>query len=180
MNNSNQSLTERKEYLRYKALEKEVCRLKNKTSKQKKQIVITSSVIIFLIFFVGTETFMLFNRNQQLKNGSSIQQIQENKIDSIALHPNNTKNNSVSFKIQVGAYAKSVVSLQKYKENLVELNEDVKGNNKVFTLGSFKKHIDAIEFLELVKKIGFDDAFIVAYDNKNVILIQDAIKITSL
>lgn len=84
----------------------------------------------------------------------------------------------IYFKIQIGAFDQSNISLQEMKENLVSLDEDMKDGRKIFTLGKFKQYQKALDFLSTVKKIGFSDAFLISYKNEEIISTDEAIQIT--
>ena len=178
MNNKNTPLTEIREGLRHQALENEVYRLKNKCDIQKKRLKWISIIFTLQLLFACVLIFLSWSTEQFLNNtqtyGLFIQK------DSIVIPPPSYKEDVILFKIQIGAYNKSEISLEQFEQNLIELNEDVKGNNKIFTLGEFNDYEKALEFLKVVKSIGFSDAFLIAYENEVNIPIKKAIKSYSL
>ena len=171
----NIAIEEVKSRLRNEALEKEVIRLKNRSSKQKKKL---NKVVFFFCLQAGVliTCFFLFKKepieNTSLANNTLIKEAISPPVSSIK------SLDDVYFKIQIGAFDQSSISLQEMKENLVSLDEDMKDGRKIFTLGKFKQYQKALDFLSTVKQIGFSDAFLISYKNEEIISTDEAIQIT--
>jgi hypothetical protein len=79
------------------------------------------------------------------------------------------------FSIQIGAF--SGIDLNKFSNNMVALHQYSNAGINQFTLGIFADYDQALMFRNLIKKIGFRDAYITAIQNGHRINIQEAIKI---
>lgn len=73
----------------------------------------------------------------------------------------------VFFEVQIGAFEN--FDLEKYKEGLAKLNIDYSGELDQYTLGKFRELETAQDFAKDIRKMGIQDAFIVAkVDGKRV------------
>jgi hypothetical protein len=79
------------------------------------------------------------------------------------------------FSIQIGAF--SGIDLNKFSNNMIALHQYSNGGINQFTLGIFADYDQAVIFRNLIKKIGFKDAYITAIQNGHRINIQEALKI---
>lgn len=81
----------------------------------------------------------------------------------------------IIFAIQIGAYTS--IDLNKYEDNLLGIKQDTYEGINQFTLGEFTEYKEADEFLEVVRGMGFEDAFIMSFKNGRRINIQNALAI---
>lgn len=189
---------------RREALEKEVERLTKENRIRGKSIVslrIALIIIAFLFFAGGLLVLFLSDKNQSEFDPA----LTENTIDTTNISEYNEnneetiiENNSpkteklkiitptadtsefsipedrIFFSVQIGAYLG--VDLHQFRKNLVSLHQDVYAEINQFTLGVFPTYSEAQKFREIVQRIGFQDAYIVAFEEGHRINIQDALK----
>ncbi len=178
--------------LRQEAIDREVLRLKNINKKQSSKISnLRKSLYFLLFFFISLFTIFLLkgminfsgseSKSENLKLLKQVQQqniIQTSLQDSITFYKNkykeivdhniNTRNESgIRYKVQIGAFKK--INLQNFEENLVTINQEKYDSINQYTLGDFKDYEKAKEFNEIIKNMGFKDAFIASTkDGKRV------------
>jgi hypothetical protein len=190
-----------KESTRQEALRKELERLQSASQKQNhsirrmKEIIIASVFVLILswglfLFFLNqppqnndlsagdspkspaTADSITLNNNHLQKNQSTIEklEIMTPDADTIEFY---MPEDGIFFSIQIGAYLK--VNLNQFRNNMVSLHQKGFGSINQFTLGIFPTYKEADEFRNIVKKIGFEDAYIIAVQNGHRIKIQDAL-----
>ncbi len=121
--------------------------------------------VLVVIGFAGAVFFALRD------NGPSESEIAQMQVqmwrEGVAIDTVFTPNSGIEFSIQVGAYNSLNISDLSY--GLDQLS--VRGDSGAFkvVLGSYSSLPDAQAFLELVVKLGFDNAFIVAYEGDNAV-----------
>lgn len=165
------SLIEDRERWRREAIEAEVLRLKDqdkryhKINKWLKYLVVFQAILI-VISGIGYLIYMQFEAEQPKP---------PIKIEDVKLkdQPKLDKKDKVIFSIQISTYRN--VSLEEFREKMVNIGQYTFEDLKQFTLGEFESYTDATEFLKRVRKIGLPDAFIVATYNDQRIPITEAI-----
>lgn len=165
------SLIEDRERWRREAIEAEVLRLKDqdkryhKINKWLKYLVVFQAILI-VIGGIGYLIYMQFEAEQPKP---------AIKIEDVKLkdQPKLDKKDKVIFSIQISTYRN--VSLEEFREKMVNIGQYTFEDLKQFTLGEFESYTDATEFLKRVRKIGLPDAFIVATYNDQRIPITEAI-----
>lgn len=90
---------------------------------------------------------------------------------------------AIEFKIQLGALKKPE-NIKEF-ENKTQLLKDVQKQNTIlglyrFTSGSFNSYEQAQKYLKDLQNKGFEDAFIIATFNKELIPVQDAIELQKM
>ena len=165
------SLIEDRERWRREAIEAEVLRLKDqdkryhKINKWLKYLVVFQAILI-VISGIGYLIYMQFKAEQP----KPIIKVEEVKLKD---QPKLDKKDKVIFSIQISTYRN--VSLEEFREKMVNIGQYTFEDLKQFTLGEFESYTDATEFLKRVRKIGLPDAFIVATYNDQRIPIPEAI-----
>ena len=165
------SLIEDRERWRREAIEAEVLRLKDqdkryhKINKWLKYLVVFQAILI-VIGGIGYLIYMQFEAEQPKP---------AIKTEDVKLkdQPKLDKKDKVIFSIQISTYRN--VSLEEFREKMVNIGQYTFEDLKQFTLGEFESYTDATEFLKRVRKIGLPDAFIVATYNDQRIPITEAI-----
>ncbi len=204
MTESESTFNQWKEDTRREALQKELDRIKNETQKQNKVISRLRSALIIITLLALSSWLSLFIFNNTKENNTSTSLINIESIspsDSIALiaklAPERKKENPIPkleimtpdgnpiefyipedgifFSIQIGAYLG--VNMERFRQNMVSLHQSNYGGINQFTLGLFPTYREADVFREIVKKMGFKDAYIIATQNGNRIKIQDALNL---
>lgn len=121
--------------------------------------------VLVVISFAGAVFFALRD------NGPSESEIAHMQVqmwrEGVAIDTVLKPNSGIEFSVQVGAYNNLNISDLSY--GLDQLS--VRGDSGAFkvVLGSYSSLPDAQSFLELVVKLGFDNAFIVAYEGDNAV-----------
>ncbi len=90
---------------------------------------------------------------------------------------------SIAFKVQLGALKKTE-NIKEFENKTTKL-KDVQKQNTIlglyrFTSGNFNSYEQAQKYLQELQNKGFDDAFIIATFNNELIPVQDAIEILKL
>ena len=169
------SLIEDRERWRREAIEAEVLRLKDqdkryhKINKWLKYLVVFQAILI-VIGGIGYLIYMQFEAEQPKP---------AIKMEDVKLkdQPKLDKKDKVIFSIQISTYRN--VSLEEFREKMVNIGQYTFEDLKQFTLGEFESYTDATEFLKRVRKIGLPDAFIVATYNDQRIPITEAINMSN-
>ncbi|NPA37811.1 MAG: SPOR domain-containing protein [Chlorobi bacterium] len=184
-----EAFTEWKNQTRQEALEKEVQRLRERTYRQSGKIASLRRTVYFTTFFFTAlltimavkgmivlsadktkpTTEQLSQKITAIQKPEQVTTPTENKaetiIDSIPVPLNKTK--GLIYCVQIGAY--TGINLDDYKENLISLQQDSYDGINQLTLGRFRDYEKARTFLDIVKRIGFNDAFIMKFnDGKRV------------
>lgn len=111
----------------------------------------------------------LLLKNNQLED--SIDSLNRVNNMLIELSPYYT---GVFFEVQIGAFEN--FDLEKYKEGLAKLNIDYSGNLDQYTLGKFRDLEMAKDFVQDIRKMGIQDAFIVAKVDGERVTIAEALE----
>jgi hypothetical protein len=193
-----------KEDTRREALETELERLQKISDNQTRLIKNMRTKMLLLsigaiIALLGLWTYMTYfplenPDSKNLSQSTTIHKTTENqqnttpapenstspqKITIITPGPDNKEfyvpDDNIFFSIQIGAY--QGVDLHKFRNNMVSLHQDSSAGINQFTLGIFPSYKEAAEFRDVVKKIGFIDAHIVATQRGHRIKVRDALKI---
>lgn len=85
----------------------------------------------------------------------------------------NVPDDGIIFTIQIGAYLG--VDMERFRTNMVSLYQDRSAGINQFTLGVLSTHEEAAEFRDIVRSIGFEDAYITAFRNGHRVSIQEAL-----
>ena len=165
------SLIEDRERWRREAIEAEVLRLKDQDKRYHKinkwlKYLVVFQAILLVISGIGYLIYMQFKAEQP----KPIIKVEEVKLKD---QPKLDKKDKVIFSIQISTYRN--VSLEEFREKMVNIGQYTFEDLKQFTLGEFESYTDATEFLKRVRKIGLPDAFIVATYNDQRIPIPEAI-----
>jgi hypothetical protein len=96
-----------------------------------------------------------------------------NRVNSmlIELSPYYT---GVFFEVQIGAFEN--FDLEKYKEGLAKLNIDYSGDLDQYTLGKFRELEMAKDFVQDIRRMGIEDAFIVAKIDGKRVTVKEAVE----
>ncbi len=180
-----EGFTEWKDNTRQDALEREVQRLRELSQKQSGRIGTLRRFLYYISFFfivlftillikgmlvfpdknitpvTITQQATIVNKKIVTIDSNSIKESELYIPDTIPVPLGETK--GVIFSVQIGAY--TGIDLDKYKENLVSLQQDSYEGINQLTLGRFTDHNEAIEFLSIVHQVGFHDAFIMSFNN---------------
>ncbi len=185
----------KKDRMRLQAVDKEVQRLRKINRKQTRRITNLRKSLYFIAFFFISlfGVFLLrgiinFSGSKadkeyiELKKKYDLQTQKQKKLtNSIILYKDslnsvigqNLKNRNeegYKFRIQIGAYKE--INLNKYLTNLVAINQETYDSICQYTLGAFKDYQKAVVFWENIKKMGFNDSFIIATKNGRRIPIE--------
>ena len=169
------SLIEDRERWRREAIEAEVLRLKDQDKRYHKinkwlKYLVVFQAILLVISGIGYLIYMQFKAEQP----KPIIKVEEVKLKD---QPKLDKKDKVIFSIQISTYRN--VSLEEFREKMVNIGQYTFEDLKQFTLGEFESYTDATEFLKRVRKIGLPDAFIVATYNDQRIPITEAINMSN-
>lgn len=199
MSFSEHTFGEHKNQMRSEALEKEVQRLRSISRRQSYKISSLRRTLYFAIFaFVAlisilfikgliqlsaktkTPTTDISQLRQAIIDSLERQKPQEDTIDRYvyAAHPAAIRKEDfkgILFSIQIGAY--TGIDLEPYKDHLMGIKQDTYDGIHQFTLGEFVDYTEASEFLNTVRQMGFQDAFIMSFKNGIRIKTPDAIAI---
>ncbi|MCU4163183.1 hypothetical protein [Carboxylicivirga caseinilyticus] len=198
---SENEFTEQKTRLRIEAMEKEIERLRSSSHKKSNKIGSLRRNLYFqLVFFVSLFSILLFKGLILLPGiSSSVDKApmqaeviipqdtivtkteiktQEDTISQIVYNTHKgalpkEDYDGILFAIQIGAY--TGIDLDKYDGNLLGIKQDSFEGINQFTLGEFIEYNEAEEFLNIVKGMGFKDAFIMSFKNGRRINIQNAL-----
>lgn len=199
MSFSENTFNEQKSKLRIEAMEKEVQRLKSSAQKKSSKIgSLRRSLYLQLVFFVSLFSILIFKGLIQLPGSTAeidetihnaellvekdtIKEDINSEYDSLSHIVYNTHKGAVPkedydgilFAIQIGAY--TGIDFEGYEDNLLGLKQDTYEGINQFTLGEFIDYGEAETFLDVVKNMGFQDAFIMSFKNGRRIQIQNAL-----
>ena len=199
MSFSEHAFGEHQNQMRSEALEKEVQRLRSISRRQSHKISSLRRTLYFAIFFfVVLLSILLIKGLIQFPSKTKtptpdLAQFKQGIIDSMArqkpqqdttdryiysAHPAAIRKENfkgVIFSIQIGAY--TGINLEPYEDHLMGIKQDSYEGINQFTLGEFVEYTEAAEFLNIIKQMGFQDAFIMSFKNGIRIKTQDAISI---
>lgn len=177
-----------KEKMRQEAVDKEVFRLRNINKKQSIKITnLRKSLYFQAFFFISLFSILLlkgmisFSDKKSTKEFDAINNkynklvlLQHSLNDSLTQYKNKfnsvlDKNrierdeNGLRFRVQIGAFKE--IDLNNYKNNLVAINQESYDSINQYTLGIFRNYEKALVFWEDIKKMGFNDSFIISTKN---------------
>lgn len=167
-----QSLIEDRKKWREEATAAELLRLKDKDKRYQKINKVLKYVIgiqAILIVVVGIGYLTKYVSDQNKRKAAVPVELKKAVKDVKTIE---TKN-KIIYSVQISTYKN--VSLEDFKEEMVNIGQYTYEDLKQFTLGKFESYTDAVEFQKRIKKIGLPDAFIVASYNDVRIPITDAI-----
>ncbi|MBI9063741.1 MAG: hypothetical protein JEZ14_17300 [Marinilabiliaceae bacterium] len=195
MSFSEHAFGEHKNQMRSEALEKEVQRLRSISRRQSHKISSLRRTLYFAIFFfvillsillikgliqfpTKTPTPDLAQFRQTIIDSLARQKPQEDTVERFvySAHPAAIRKEDfkgIIFSIQIGAY--TGIDLEQYENHLMGIKQDSYEGINQFTLGEFVDYTEAVDFLNTIKQMGFQDAFIMSFKNGIRIHIQDAI-----
>ncbi len=201
MSTPDQSFNKWKEEMRQDALEKELKRLKQFSTRQSGIIQRLRRTLWFLSLFMVASLSLLAFKGFISWPGPSrmvtldqppVQQVnpitqeepknQEANMDSAPiqiLKPNQDTltieipRDGILFSVQIGAY--NTFDLTQFTRNMISIHQDTYEGINQLSLGVFPHYSEASEFLKIVKEIGFKDAFVMATRFGQRIKIQEAL-----
>jgi biopolymer transport protein ExbD len=181
--------------LRKEAIDKEVHRLKDLNRKQSQKISKLRKTLFFLILFFITLTLVLVTKGLINLSGSQA----EKELESVELKYNQLKGENISlndslkqykkqlnavldknisernekglkFRVQIGAFKE--INLKDFTSNLVAINQESYDSINQYTVGIFTDYSKAKVFLADIKRMGFNDSFIISTKNGRRIPIE--------
>jgi len=189
----------KKDKLRIEAFEKETQRLRNVSRRQSAKITNLRKAVLFMAFFfvsllvvlllkgmvnfsgdtmvksniqtdsLRIEQKQLLEKNQSLSTTLALYRDSLNKI----VDKNIAQRGEAGYKyrVQIGAFKE--INLNDYSINLATINQETYDSIFQYTLGIFDDYQKAVEFWDNIKKMGFNDSFIIATkDGRRIPLTQ--------
>ncbi len=178
----------RKHQLRQEASDKEVQRLRKVNRNQSHKITKLRKAMYFQLFFFVSLFLVFLIRGMIVFSGASsneefkayqlkyadLQKANSVLEDSLIVYKTNLQNiidqnvttrneKGLRFRVQIGAFKE--INLKDYTANLVAINQETYDSINQYTIGVFKDYQKARVFLEDIKKMGFDDSFIISTKN---------------
>ncbi len=178
----------RKHQLRQEASDKEVQRLRKVNRNQSHKITKLRKAMYFQLFFFVSLFLVFLLRGMIVFSGASsdeefkayrlkytdLQKANSVLEDSLTVYKTSLQNiidqnvatrneKGLRFRVQIGAYKE--INLKDYTNNLVAINQETYDSINQYTIGVFKDYQKARVFLEDIKKMGFDDSFIISTKN---------------
>ncbi len=189
----------RKNLLRQEAVGKEVQRLRKVNRNQYQKITKLRKALYFLTFFFislllvfllkGMIDFSGSSKNEQVKalelKYTDLQKANNMLEDSLSIYKSKLNQiidhnievrdeKGLRFRVQIGAF--KGLNLNNYTENLVAINQESYDSINQYTIGIFKDYQKAKLFLEDVRKLGFNDSFIISTKDGRRIPVQQLSK----
>lgn len=174
-----------KNKLRKEAIDKEVQRLRKLNNSQAIKILnIKKALFAILFLFVLLISILSFNGMINFSGTNLTEEIKAIKLDLDNLQQKNKQLNDslffykgkleaiissnliereekgIKFRVQIGAFKE--MDLSEYESNLVTINQEKYDSINQYTIGEFKIYSKAKVFLENIKRMGFDDSFIIS------------------
>ena len=178
----------KKDKLRLEAVDKELHRLRKISRKQSGKITNLRKALYFQAFFFVSLFLVLILRGMiNFSGNTSNKQLdslvekynllskQQNSLSSSmvlyrdSLNKLKDKNleerseEGYKYRIQIGAYKE--INLKDYEQNLIAINQETYDSICQYTLGMFDEYEKAFGFWNDIKKMGFNDSFIIATKN---------------
>jgi len=188
-----------KSKLRQEAIDKEVQRLRKINKTQSNKITNLRKALYFqLFFFVSLIAIFIIKGMISFKSTSSSEEFEayklkyddlqkanntlddsldlyRNKLSSIISNNLETRNESgIKFRVQIGAFKE--INLSDFEDNLVAINQEKYDSINQYTIGEFNNYAKAQLFLEDIKRMGFNDSFIISTKNGRRIPIEKLTK----
>ncbi|MCW3784959.1 SPOR domain-containing protein [Plebeiibacterium sediminum] len=185
----------RKHQLRQEASDKEVQRLRKVNRNQSHKITKLRKAMYFQMFFFVSLFLVFLLRGIIVFTGSSsnedfkayqlkyddLQKVNSILEDSLKVYTSKLQSvvnqnlverdeNGLRFRVQIGAFKE--INLRNYTTNLVAINQETYDSINQYTIGVFKDYQKARVFLEDIKKMGFNDSFIISTKNGRRIPIE--------
>ncbi|MGM0376609.1 MAG: hypothetical protein ACQEQ0_07530 [Bacteroidota bacterium] len=194
-----------KEDTRREALEKELDRLHDVTEQQQKKVkkLRRTLVLVIMAALISLAALFFFTLENQQASGSKFQasltkedtaEVAEKKTGERTLKEDTSRDQALKvmtpasdtveffipedgifFSIQIGAYLG--INLDRFRSNMISLHQDSSTEINQFTLGVFPTYQEANDFKKAVKKLGFDEAHIVAFQDGHRIEVKDALSL---
>jgi hypothetical protein len=180
-----------KEETRRDALENEIERLKSLTTGQAVKIrrITIALFAAIAILIASLSTIWAFSSSDEKSQPTTANKAQEdNSTETPPLQRDKeltiisplsdtikllVPENGIIFSIQIGAYLSH--DLQRFNNNMISLHQYSSEYINQFTLGLFTNYTAALEFRDIVKKLGFSDAYVTAIKNGKRINLDEAI-----
>lgn len=148
-------------------------KLKRATSTQKQQkLTITIVSCLASLAFIGMGTLWFFKVYKAQKPEKVVVEKVVEKIVEVPSKKVNTARPNFYYSAQIGAFKKldivNTENLMVYKEN---------GYNE-YLIGVFEKYKDTKDFISVLDKLGFTDAYVIALQNGKKIPIEQALKMS--
>lgn len=141
--------------------------------KENKNGGLLAFLAIALVLAIGGLVFLLFfKKEKQITPAEDFQATAyiNGKIEKW----NPAMREGLVYRVQIGSYEN--FSLDKYKQSLEGLAQDSIDGMKRLSLGAFSKLSDAQQFQSEMVRLGFESAFVVAYENGTPIALLEAVK----
>ncbi len=180
-----------KEETRREALENEIERLKSLTTGQAVKIrrITIALFAAIAILIASLSTIWAFSSSDEKSQPTTANKAEEENSTEIPPSQRTRELNIISpisdtikfripengiiFSIQIGAYMSH--DLQRFNDNMISLHQYTGENINQFTLGLFTHYTEALEFKDMVKQLGFTDAYVTALKNGKRINMEKAI-----
>ncbi len=182
--------------LRQEAVGKEVDRLRKVNRNQSQKIVKLRKALYFQIFFFVSLLLVFLLKGMINFTGSSSDEnfgalqlkytdlqkanniledsltVYKKKLDKIIDANLDERNETgLRFRVQIGAFKS--INLKRFTENLVAINQETYDSINQYTIGIFRDYQKARLFLEDIKKMGFNDSFIISTKDGRRIPVQE-------
>ena len=163
-----------------KRLEVENNRLERelKTSVGKKAS--NGGIWVLVVLLAAALVFIIYQQFVQIPKIKAAVQTPVEDLDAVMVRDglvekwNRQDDGTLVYRVQLGAYAD--FDLEKYKQNIEGLYQDsIDGYHKV-SLGAFTRLVDAQQFQQEMVRMGLNNVYIVAYENKQPIGLIEAKK----
>lgn len=205
MNDHETAFNQWKEDMRREALEKEVNRLHDVTEQQQNKVkkLRRTLVLIILAAIISLAALFFFTLESQQTSDPQYQasitkedtaQLTQSKTEEEPLKDDSSQAKSLQvmtpasdtveffipddgifYSVQIGAYLG--IDLDRFRSNMISLHQDNAAGINQFTLGVFPTYQEATDFKKAVKRLGFEGAHLVAFQNGHRIKVRDALNL---
>ena len=140
------------------------------TSKRNNLVWVLGILLLFAVLYIVFGIFFSEKQETVVEEDLSAVVIRDGKIEKW----NRVDDGSLVYRVQLGAY--EGFDIDKYKQNIEGLYQDsIDGFHKI-SLGAFSRLRDAQEFQGSLVRMGMQNVYIVAYENKQPIGLIEAEK----
>jgi len=167
---------------RHDAKELENHRLNSKKNWILIALIAVGILCLFLFYMAREKPYWVTTNKTLEKSGYQLLKLNEtpNKLDSITTKQTTTdssikKYDGVMYQVQIGAYKKFSIAM--HSDEFGDFTERTNGYNK-YALGKFSTYADATTFKNDLKRLGFNEAFLVSFYNNEQIDIRKALELS--